>query len=37
MDGNGMPVKPSTPPVIGSASVNASDMSRPKPSVAMAR
>ena len=37
MDGNGMPVKPSTPPVMGSASTNARDMSTPKPSVAMAR
>ena len=37
MDGNGMPVKPSTPPVNGSASVNARDMSRPNASVAMAR
>ena len=37
MDGKGMPVNPSTPPVTGSACTNASDMSRPKPSVAIAR
>ncbi len=35
--GNGMPPKPSTPPVTGSASWNVSAMSSPKPRVAMAR
>ena len=37
MVGNGIPVKPFTPPVIGSASTNSSVMSSPNPSVAIAR